>query len=635
VCGILGVVNLDGAPVDSCLLSRMRDVMIHRGPDDGGLFVDANVGLSSRRLAIVDLSKAGHQPMPNEDETLWLVFNGEIYNFVELAEELSQKGHHFRSSTDCEVLLHLYEELGPNCLSRLNGMFAFAIWDSRRRRLFAARDRLGIKPFHFFHDSQRFIFASEVKAILEDPTIPRVPDERAIADYFFCGFPQEGKTFFRGIQTLLPGEALCIEQGQRRTWVYWRPQYQHDTTRSESRLVEEVGALIDDAVRIHCRSDAALGCHLSGGLDSSTVACLAARHRGQIHSFSVRFHDYPIDETPLARVVSRHAGTRYHDITASWRDLGRLLPSLVWHMDMPLHDPGGFSYYMVSKLASDFVKVSLTGHGGDEVFGGYPAQYELAFGSSAVQNSMTRLADPTIPISYRIRRAIARDGILGTFRRLLSRLGTPDSPTPEERWTRLHCGREPERLPEISRGFVAQLNGYSPRASYVASFREAATDELFERALHHDLRSYLPGLLHIEDRVSMAHSLESRVPLLDYRIVEFLASVPVHQKASPDSPKKLLRAAATRWLPPEITERALKANFTWPFTDWISKPLGPNVRALLTSRFAGTRTIFTDGALSSPAFLRTFGWQAVNLELWHRIFIDRNLSPSESLESIE
>lgn len=636
MCGIVGIVNVDGRPVDSARLARMRDSMTHRGPDDEGLWVEGGTGLGHRRLSILDLSAAGHQPMTVDDGNLWLVFNGEIFNYVELAAELEAKGHQFRSRSDSEVILHLYQELGPGCLERMNGMFAFAIWDRSRQTLFAARDRFGIKPFNYHWTGRRLVFASEVKAILEHPDVPRNPCYPAIADYLFSGQALDGRTFFDGIQQLEPGHWLRLEGDSLTTAPYWDLQYDYDHGREYSDIVEEIAWLVDDAVRIHTRSDAALGCHLSGGLDSSTVACLTARHRGAIKSFSIRSPGGAFfDETRYAKAVSRHAPTEYLEGVADAAHMALSTPKLVWHMDTPMPTPGGVNYYSVSLLAAEHVKVSLTGHGGDEVFAGYPAQFQVAFGNTDMFDFSGNPTRPEVTRGYRIRNLLRREGLAGVVRRLRARMGPQSAPSPERQWIDLHCGQPAGVNRNIHPAFVDRLSGYSSEDDYLTSFRGAPTTEMLDRCLYHDLRCYLPSLLHMEDRVSMAASLESRVPLLDYRLAELLATVPPEQKVLDLVPKGLLRDAGRRWLPPEILERRDKAGFGIPVESWFDNELADDVRRVLGSKASRERGIFAPEVLCDRNFLVSEGWGALNIELWFRIFIDGDVSPDTPLTEVE
>lgn len=637
MCGIVGIVNVDREPVETEVLARMRDSMVHRGPDDEGLWIEDGVGLGHRRLSILDLSPAGHQPMTVDEGDLWLTFNGEIFNYVELTEELEALGHTFRSKCDTEVILHLYQEFGPACVDRMNGMFGLAIWDRKKRTLFASRDRLGIKPFYYLWTGRRLIFASEIKAILEYPGVRREANEQAVADYLFSGQTLGGRTFFKGIEELLPGHSLMVEGDALRTWPYWELDYDYRHDRSDADVVEEIADLIDDAVRIHCRSDAPLGCHLSGGLDSSTVACLTAKHRGKVKSFSIRSPGGAFfDETDYAKAVSRHAPTEYLEAVADVHDVDWLTPRLLWNMDMPMATPGGVNYYAASRLAADHVKVSLTGHGGDEVFAGYPAQFLVSFGSTSMFDSSVEPDRPDMTLSYRLRNLLRREGLGGVVRRLRNRMLPPQAAqTPEQLWIRSHCGPPLASNPHVHPHFVKRLGGFTPEDDYLAAFRGAGTDEVLDRCLHHDLRCYLPSLLHMEDRVSMAVSLESRVPLLDYRLVEALARIPPEQKVRDHVPKRLLREAGKHWLPEEVLNRRDKAGFAMPVPNWFERELADDLRRILGSKRSRERGVFDPAILTDRSFWVTDGWKGLNIELWYRIFIDGDLDPATPMSEIE
>src|SRR6266566_2817230 len=383
MCGIVGVLRGDGVPIPEALLAGMRDSLVHRGPDDAGLYLKGPVGLGVRRLSVLDPTPMGHQPMGNSDGTLWVVFNGEIYNYVELRQELRSAGHRFVSDSDTEVLLHLYAQFGKDCLQRLNGMFAFAVWDARERVLFAARDRLGVKPFYYHHSGERFMFASEVKALLQGDSNLRRSDNEALVDYLFSGSPLGAKTGFAGISQLEPAHWLTWHDGQLSVRRYWDISYRYEDPKREADLLAELAWTVDDAIRIQSRSDVPIGSHLSGGLDSSAVASYAARHIRPLTTFAIGFGEDPYyDETEHARTVAAHIGATHVEERGCPGDLGGLLPALIYHMDFALPSWGGFGYFAVSRLAKRHVKVSLTGHGGDEVFVGYPRYFDVAFGST-------------------------------------------------------------------------------------------------------------------------------------------------------------------------------------------------------------------------------------------------------------
>lgn len=628
MCGIVGVLRFDGKPIDEEHLIAMRDTMFHRGPDDGGCYVNGAVGLGHRRLSIVDLTDAGHQPMTNEDGTVWLVFNGEIYNYVELRAELLARGHRFSSHTDTEVIIHLYEEEGERCVARLRGMFALVLWDSRRERMFGARDRIGIKPFHYYADRRQFICASEAKALLEDPDVPRQVDYAGLAGYLFAGFPQAERTVFSGISQLPAGHSITVDRDGVRVRKYWDVEYAYNFARTDAEVVEQLEHLLDESVRVHCRSDAELGCHLSGGLDSSTVTGLAARHRPSMKTFSIRFNEGGdwYDETAFAKVMSAAAGAEYHEAVPSGDDLATLLPGLIWHMEMPLPNLGGFAYYAASRLAAEHVKVTLTGHGGDEIFAGYSAQFETAFGTSPFSASNPEPM-PSVPALIRAAsfgNRLTELGFSGAARRVRQRVRRPTPLTPDQKWVALHCSSPPQQNPLLSPSFVSKLNGYSPVDDYLTAFLSAPTSELLDRCLYHDLRCYLPGLLYMEDRVSMAMSVESRVPLLDHRVVEFMATVPPSQKVAGLQPKAMLRAAARSAIPDGIRNRSDKRGFPVPFRFWILDVLKDLSRQVLLSPQSLDRGIIQADRLRkwrlNPHEIQT----ALSLELWFRIFIDQD-----------
>jgi asparagine synthase (glutamine-hydrolysing) len=615
---------LGGRAPDRARVEAMRDTMAHRGPDGAGLHIDGPVALGHRRLSIIDTSAAGHQPMPNEDETVWLVFNGEIYNYIELRKDLLARGHRFRSSTDSEVIIHLWEEHGERCVDFLNGMFAFTIWDSRTQALFAARDRAGIKPFSYFLGPDRFIAASETKAILADPAVPVEPDYNALSDCVLSGYPAYGTTCFNGIRRLPPGSALMLKDGRLRTWRYWELEFNYNHDRSLDQTVEELGALLDDAIRIHCRSDAPLGAHLSGGLDSSSIAAFTVRHRDPLHTFSIRFSGGSFfDESNYARLVSQSLGTEHHEAQPGPEDVSAMLSRLAWHGDIPMPDISSFSYFSAAQLAGSRVRVAMTGHGGDEIFAGYPAQFAAAFNDTSMFDLSNRPVSKPALLT-RARMVLRHRGLRGSISRLF---GGDPARKPEDlgqRWLRLHCGVAPLDNPLLTRAFRTRLGGYDSRIGYLQPFFHANTDEALDRCLYHDLVNYLPGLLHQEDRASMAVSLESRVPLLDYRLVEFLATVPPAQKVVGREPKALLRKVVKDMLPEQITARRDKGPFGVPIDQWLKGPLAPLVHELTQSRRAKEREIFDAAELRSGWHGPNGTWTAMSVELWFRIFIDRD-----------
>ena len=629
MCGIVGIVRADGAPVAPAVIVAMRDSLAHRGPDDAGLHVAGPVGLGARRLAVIDLTPAGHQPMVSPDGNFWIVFNGEIYNHLELAEELRANGVVFESRSDTEVLLHLYARLGKECVHLLNGMFAFAIWDVRTRTLFAARDRLGIKPFFYHQTPERLAFASEIKGILEGDASLRRPDHKAVADYLFSGAPLGDRTGFADVRQLEPGHCLTWRSGRLVVERYWDIRYDYETSRREADLLAELAWLVDDAVRIQGRSDAPLGTHLSGGLDSSAVASHAARYVQPLTTFGIRFGGGAYyDESAYARTVAAHIGATHVDEIPCSRELAEMLPALIYHMDFGLPVSGAFGYIAVSRLARRHVKVALTGHGGDELFAGYPKHFWTtfsttdAFGMTDAFGSSGRPSHEVSPLD-RLRAVLRREGVISAARRFGRQLRRFPMSF-EDRWVSSHCGEEPAGSSLLHPKFVRALTGYSPRESYLRPLREARTEDVLDRCLYHDLRVYLQDLLAMEDRLSMAVSLESRVPLLDHRIVELVARIPPALKVRGRQPKRLLREVARPLLPPSIVFRRDKIPFPSPVEQWFADKLFGAAVDLLRSERTLDRGVLHPDRLREEAISSGALWPLINIELWYRICVDRD-----------
>lgn len=627
MCGIVGIVHHDGAPVDPAVLRRMRDAIVHRGPDDAGEWFDDGVALGHRRLSIFDLSPLGHQPMLSPDESAALVFNGEVFNFLEIRQPMEAAGERFRSQSDTEVLLRSFQRRGVSCLDDLIGMFGFAIWDRGRRRLFAARDRAGIKPFYYVEFDGGMAFASEIKALLAHPKVTARLDAQGFADQMFAGYALKDRTLFAGIRQLPPGHLMEVENGRIRTRPYWSVRFAYNTTRSAADTTAELADLLEDAVRLHVRSDAPLGSHLSGGIDSSTVATLARRYHDPLDTFSIRFAaGGPFDESAYAREVAAHIGSRHHEETPPDIEAQSLLPFLLWHMEFPMR-PGGFAYFAGARLARRHVTVSLTGHGGDEVFGGYPAQFQTAFGGGGIPNAAEAVAQRP-SASARLGALLRQEGWRGVLDRVTRRL-RPQEATAADRWIALHCSRpEPSLDPKLDPAIRRALAGYSPRQDFLHGFDDAPTDDLFDRCLHHDLRSYLPSLLHVEDRASMAVSLESRVPLLDHRLIEFMATVPSSQKVPTKASKELLRQVVQHRLPERVMARRDKGAFPVPVDAWLNGPFRPFALSILRDERTLSRGVFTPEWLRATALEPSSEslWTALSVELWARLFFDGDQS---------
>jgi asparagine synthase (glutamine-hydrolysing) len=627
MCGIVGMIRLDGGPVDESALQRMRDAMWHRGPDDAGVWWEGPVALGHRRLSILDLSPLGHQPMHAPDGSASIVFNGEIFNFIELKSSLRGRGQPFTSNSDTEVLLHLWQQQGVACLNGLVGMYGFAIWDRNQRQLFAARDRLGIKPFYYTQTATHWLFASEIKALLAHPEVARRLDASALADHLYCGYALDDRTLFHGIKSLPPGHYLTVSDGRVEVRPYWSVRYEYDRKRTLDETVEALRPLLDDAVRLHCRSDAPLGAHLSGGLDSSTVAALAASHRDSMPTFSIRYSDGGVyDESSYARAVADRIGSTHHEEFPEHIPFYTLAPLLTYHLDTPV-SYSAIAYFGAARLARRYVTVALTGHGGDEVFGGYPAQFDVGLGMPGDATPNASGGFKAISARERLAFLWHSEGLPGLWSRVRRRAFEPPSglSTAAQRWIAWHCALlEAKDSGALTSTFRSQLGNYSPRNAFLSAFDTAGTDQLFDRCLHHDLRSYLPSLLHVEDRTSMALSLESRVPLLDHRLVEFAATVPPSIKVAGNRSKQLVRLAMRGRLPDAVLDRRDKGAFTVPIHRMMTGDTGGFARRVLLE----ARTL--DRGIYSPRYIRACVehnqplFHLLAIELWCRIHLDND-----------
>jgi asparagine synthase (glutamine-hydrolysing) len=546
MCGIAGIYDRQGDN-DAGAVSRMLDVQAHRGPDGCGTWVDPGIVLGHRRLAFLDLSHEGAQPMTYAEDRYVITYNGEVYNFVELRATLERLGHAFRSSSDTEVLLAAYAEWGVDCLSRLNGMFAFAIWDRRERTLFVARDRLGVKPLTYTWDGRRFGFASETKALHAAGLAPGGMDPDAVYEYLARGYTSGGRSFHADVHVLEPGHAMLLgDDTPLQAWQWWNPERSEDAAFGDREAwADAIAEVLDDAVRIRLRADVPVGAHLSGGLDSSAIVAAAARHHTgnePLHTFTGAFtDDAASDERRWARAVAAHTGVQMHEVEIGVDQLADQFARILWHMDEPIAGPGVFPQLLVCDLVAEHrVKAVLGGQGGDELFGGYLRHRAVHW------------------------RSRARSG--GPIRRLggateLARLARGE-------WRRVRRTSTRVQDPQLDAAFLASVDPHVR-----AEVRRGAMGWSSARDLMwHDLRCYLPGLLHVEDRTSMAASIESRTPLLDYRLVELALRIPEDLLFAPRDPKPLLRQAVAPWLPREVVGRRDKKGFPTPLHWWRERP---------------------------------------------------------------
>lgn len=632
MCGIYGIYFINQERwVDKGILAQMANSLRHRGPDDEGFYIDGNIGLGHQRLSIIDLTNSGHQPMSNEDDSLWIVFNGEIYNYLELRQQLIARGHRFRSHSDTEVLLHLYEEEGSECVNRLNGMFAFAIWDARERVLFAARDHFGIKPFYYTFNDKCFLFASEIKALLRTGLIQPNLNPAGLADYLTFQLCLGEKTLFQGIYKLLPGHTLLLKSdGTLHIEKYWDLDFTIDMDHTESYFEHQLLRLLEDAVRLQLRADVPVGAHLSGGLDSSTVVCLAASLlEVPIKTFSGGFKDAPqYDETRYARIVSQNSGTEHYEVFPTAEDFVEVMPRLVYHMDEPAAGPGLFPQYFVSKLASQHVKVVLGGQGGDEIFGGY-IRYLIAYLEQCLKGGIEGTQeDQKYVVTFES--ILPNLPQLKNYEPLLRYFWQDGLFNPEDRRYFRLIDRSDNTRGLVHEDFLPDRREYNPYEAYRELFYAANCRSLINKMTWFDMKTLLPALLQVEDRTSMAVSLESRVPLLDHRIAELIASMPPMVKYKGGRSKHIFRRVIRHIVPPEVYNRTDKMGFPVPLDEWYRRePVREFVReTLLGSRACARRFVQTNQIEVLLDGERPYGrgiWGLLCLELWMQIFLDKSI----------
>jgi asparagine synthase (glutamine-hydrolysing) len=621
--------------MDVAILERMRDVIAHRGPDDYGIYVDGQVGLGHRRLSIVDVA-AGHQPMTNEDETLHITYNGEIYNHADFRAHLEARGHRYRTHCDTETILHLYEEEGPRSLRHLRGMFAFAIWDKRKRELFMARDRLGVKPLYYAHtEDGSLYFASEIKSLLEARAVKAEINFGVLPDYLANHAPSGEETLFRGIKRLLPGHWLMWRDGEVRIEEYWDLDYNADQAETERRsdedYIEEWGELFRTSVRLRLMADVPLGMFLSGGVDSSAIAAVMSKMVDDpIKTFSVAFAEREANELEYARIVASRFKTDHHEIVVSPEDFFSALPKLVWHEDEPIAHPSSVALYFVSLLASEHVKVVLTGEGSDETLSGYERYYKT------VHNLRlgTRYHKFT---NERVRQAVrvAVEKLTpGAFKRKLRRtfLCLPlDLETIYfDNFSVFSRAMQHQLLTPEAREQVGKIDPYSVARDYLGEMDGTRLNQW----LYADIKTYLHELLMKQDQMSMAASIESRVPFLDHKLVELSARLPERMKLRGlRNNKYVLRQSMKGILPPEIQNRTRKG-FPVPVGLWFRGQFASIVDEYVLGERAASRGLF------DPRFVRQLVerhkagenhaerlWALVNFEIWQRQFIDGDVAP--------
>ncbi|HUQ90181.1 MAG TPA: asparagine synthase (glutamine-hydrolyzing) [Bryobacteraceae bacterium] len=627
MCGIAGFVSESSSVNSRAVLERMTSAIRHRGPDDAGYYTSAHAFLGHRRLSIIDLS-GGHQPMSNEDGTCWICFNGEIFNHADLRPTLEQAGHRYASHCDTETILHAYEQFGPECLTHFRGMFAFAIWDSRVNTLFAARDRFGIKPFYYFWDGRLFAFASEIKALLEHPAISPTMEKEVLPEYLSFGYVSEERTLFRGIRKLMPGHHLTVRLGGAQPTLrmepYWDmplPDGEPSSPHDDSYWIAETRRRLEETVRMRLMSDVPLGMFLSGGLDSSAIAALIKRMvTGPVKTFSVGYEEARYSELGYAAQVARTIGTEHHEVLLSRDEFFHSLPTLIWHEDEPIAWPSSVSLYIVSRLAATQVKVVLTGEGSDELFGGYERYRWNLLNSRAL--GWYRLLPPGLRRT--IREQVASSSLLrASLRRKLSHTFLGRDDTIESLYLENFYGAF--TLPEQS-----SLLSASPGAVF-ASYRrywdQAATASLLRRMLYADQKTYLVELLMKQDQMSMATSIESRVPFLDHQFAAFAMMVPDHLKIRGGEQKYVLKKAVEDLLPHDIIYRA-KMGFPTPLRQWLGDRQAAPLLDGLVSPDGFLASCLDLSSLTALLHRHRSGmedatdriWRLLNLQLWGDLY---------------
>lgn len=629
MCGIAGQILFDRqVRVSAEAIQRMLVPMKHRGPDGNGVHVSGNVGLGHLRLSIIDLG-GGAQPMANEDQSVWITFNGEIYNYRELRREMQAKGHVFRTQSDTEVIVHLYEELGADCVRKLRGMFAFAIWDEKRQLMMLARDRVGIKPLHYRADSRSLSFASELKGIVADPEIKREIHHAALGRFLAFNYVPGSFTLIKGIHKLLPGHVLTVQAGVVTTRPYWDLEFTKTRWGQPfEEAVEELQALLKETVQDHMMADVPVGLLLSGGVDSSAILSLAAGASEQrIRTFTVGFDDpQVVDERPYARMAATQYGTEHHEISISEQGFWDFLPSYVKHMEEPVCEPPAVALYYVSKLAREHVKVLLSGEGGDEAFAGYP-NYSNMLRLRSLGARLGMLAKPAAAVA-RVAGRVMRDRRVERYGFALGRpLGAhyysrTSGPTAFfNRHARHFCTRD----------LLKSIDAAAPM-TYVSRLLTAVKEQChLDQMLYVDTKMWLPDDLLVKaDKMTMANSVELRVPLLDHRILEFAASLPPVFKVRGRETKRILKAAFAKTLPEEVLKRK-KAGFPVPYGQWLRHGLRNQVMDVILSERAVSRNYFQKRELQRllETGSRSEGhskeiFSLLVLELWHQQFLDNS-----------
>jgi asparagine synthase (glutamine-hydrolysing) len=636
MCGICGIFYTDrNRRVNREPLQSMSQQIVHRGPDDDGFLIEENVGLAMRRLSIIDIP-TGHQPLSNEDGSIWIVFNGEIYNHADLRKALEARGHRYRTRSDTESIVHLYEEYGSDCVRHLRGMFAFAIWDRSKRALFLARDRLGIKPLYYRHEDGALLFGSEIKAILASPGVKPEFERSALAEYLAFGYLAGEGSMYAGIRKLMPGHSLAVdEQGRFEISSYWDLNVSPDDgSRSRRHYIQRYREELEACVSSHLMSEVPLGVFLSGGLDSSVIAALTTKIRKEpIETFSVGYGEEIYSELPFALAVAEQIHSKHHEVQLSRAQFFETLPRLIWHEDEPIVWPSSVSLYFVARLAKERVTVVLTGEGSDETLAGY-----TRYAWTLLNSRMDKVYRSLTP-------AFVRD-------QLRKRIdGFPISAAAKRKLRHTFLGRDGASWASFYfDNFYSAFSANEQDELLTAEAKESAGDaysnsmncwehspgDLLHRLLYADIKTYLVELLMKQDQMSMAASVESRVPFLDHKLVEFAASIPAKYEIRGMAGKNILKSSVEDLLPASIIYRQ-KMGFPTPWAHWLAGPSFDDVQRVMTEartlerglfRAQAIRRLFQEHACRHIDHSNRI-WRLLNLELWFRVCVERE--PAKNL----
>jgi asparagine synthase (glutamine-hydrolysing) len=617
MCGIAGLFSFTGKPVSVNEVQLMCDAMVHRGPNDDGYYSAPEVVMGMRRLSIIDLD-GGHQPVHNEDRSIWVVFNGEIYNFKLLRALLQRQGHRFYTNTDTEVIVHLYEQYGEACVERLRGMFAFAIWDGRRKTLLLARDRIGVKPLFYTVVNGRLAFGSELKVLLQLPEIERKLDWGSVNYLFSSMCTPSSKSIVAGVQKLKPGHLLTASaQDGVHVRQYWDVEFDPDYSKSETDWIDEFRDLLEESVRLRLVADVPLGAFLSGGIDSSSVVATMSRiSSGPVKTFSIGFTDDDFNELTYARQVAKKFGTDHHELVVEPNVLN-VIDDLAWYLDEPFGDSSAIPTYMVSKLAAEHVTVVLSGDGGDELFAGYDRYLKER------QDRRLAMIPPPITQLAGLTGSLLPEGMKGrNFLRHMALKGA------ERYFDTNALFREFEKASLFQPDAYAEINRDDPRGAW-RGFLQSGRMHWLSALQYMDIKNYLPNDIMMKvDRMSMAHSIEAREPLLDHKLVEFAAKIPPQLKLKAHTTKYIFKKAMEGILPNEILYRP-KRGFAIPLARWFRGQLSSYVRDLLLSKQSRERGLFRQSYIERLISMNDRGrplplqlWTLISFELWCRRFID-------------